>query len=182
MSAAFYRVQGSGRLLRNLPPPGARLSLTIETVVREDAILLFGFESEHERDWFTLLQGVQGVGAKVALALLGTFSVAELAGALAARDVAGLTRAPGVGRKLAERLITELKDKVPPEAALAAQSTRATGAAAESPSARDAVSALVHLGYRQSEAHAAIVRAASSLGGEAPLEALIKAGLKELVP
>jgi len=179
-----YLVHGSARLLRSLPALGARLSLTVETVVREDAINLYGFESATEREWFGLLQSVQGVGAKVALALLGTLGPTALASAIAGRDNAALTQAPGVGRKLAERLVTELKDKVPAEAALAgnAKSGTQTGAAGAVPTARDAVSALVNLGYRQAEAQAAIGRASSNLGTAAPLEALIRAGLKELVP
>ena len=179
-----YLVHGSARLLRNLPAPGARLSLTVETVVREDAINLYGFESATEREWFGLLQSVQGVGAKVALALLGTLGPAELASAIAGRDNAALTQAPGVGRKLAERLVTELKDKVPASAALAGNGKGGAqpGSAATPPSTRDAVSALVNLGYRQAEAQAAIGRASSSLGAAASLEALIRAGLKELVP
>lgn len=179
-----YLVHASARLLRNLPPPGARLSLTVETVVREDAINLYGFEAVTEREWFGLLQSVQGVGAKVALALLGTLGIDEIAGAIAARDTAMLTRAPGVGRKLAERITTELKDKIPAEAALAGNAARASanGANAAPPLSRDAISALINLGYRPAEAQAAIGRASSNLGGEVPLEALIRAGLKELAP
>ena len=174
-------MHASGRTLGQLPAPGARLSLLIETAVREDAINLYGFESAREREWFSLLQSVQGVGAKVALALLGTMSTEDLAAAIAGRDQAALTRAPGVGRKLAERLISELKDKVPHDAALGGNGVRGAGAPATLASgARDAVSALVHLGYRQAEAQAAIGRASSNLGAEAPLEALIRAGLKEL--
>jgi len=177
-----YLVHGSARLLRNLPAPGARLSLTVETVVREDAITLYGFESAREREWFGLLQSVQGVGAKVALALIGALGIEEMAAAIAARDHAVLTRAPGVGKKLAERLVTELKDKVPADAVVAGNANRSTGAVASvAPSARDAISALVNLGYRPAEAQAAIGRASSSLGAGAPLDALVRAGLKELV-
>ena len=177
-----YLVHCSSRMLQGLPALGARLSFPVETVVRDDAILLYGFEDAAMRDWFRLLQTVQGVGAKVALALLGTFRAEELAHNIAAQDWSSLTRATGVGRKLAERIVTELKDKVPAEAAFAGSTVRGAGPAAVGASARDAVSALVHLGSRQSEAQAAIGRATSSLGTQAPVEALIRAGLKELAP
>lgn len=177
-----YLVHCSSRMLQGLPAPGARLAFPVETVVRDDAILLYGFEDAAMRDWFRLLQTVQGVGAKVALALLGTFRAEELAHNVAAQDWTSLTRASGVGRKLAERIVSELKDKVAAEAAFAASTARSGAAAATGASARDAVSALVHLGYRQNEAQAAIGRVATSLGAEAPVEALIRAGLKELAP
>ncbi len=178
-----YLVHCSSRMLQGLPALGSRLSFTVETVVREDAILLYGFEDLVSRDWFRLLQTVQGVGAKVALAMLSTFRAEELAQNIAGQDWSSLTRAPGVGRKLGERLVTELKDKVPAEAAFAATAGRGGAAiVVAGASARDAVSALIHLGYRQSEAQSAIGRAASRVGPEAPVEALIRAGLKELAP
>src|ERR1700730_13731577 len=107
-----YEVQASSRTLRNLKT-GEEVSLTIDTHVREDAIRLFGFDSEVERSWFRTLQTVQGVGAKVALALLGTLSPQDLANAIALADWASVEEAPGVGKKLAQRIVAELKDKAP---------------------------------------------------------------------
>src|SRR6516165_2751437 len=114
-----YLVQCSSRTLQNLPPAGEAVSLAIETQLREDAIRLFGFREDAERDWFRLLQTVQGVGAKLALAILSALAPEVLAHAVSGRDKAQLQRAQGVGGRLAERLITELKDKVPASAALA---------------------------------------------------------------
>src|SRR5205809_2162771 len=108
-----YLVHCSTRTMQALPAPGEAATLSIETYVREDQIKLFGFLSDHEREWFRLLQTVQGVGAKVALAVLGTLKPAELANAIAMRDKATVSRSPGVGNKVAERIVTELKDKVP---------------------------------------------------------------------
>ena len=108
-----YQVHCSVRTLQALPSPGEAAVLSIETYVREDQIKLFGFRSDIEREWFRLLQTVQGVGAKVALAVLGTLPPAELANAIALRDKAAVTRTPGVGPKVAERIVTELKDKAP---------------------------------------------------------------------
>src|SRR5947209_18174558 len=108
-----YQVHCTGRTLQALPAPGEAAVLSIETYVREDAIKLFGFRSDLEREWFRLLQTVQGVGAKVALSVLGTLKPAELASAIAMRDKAMVTRAPGVGPKVAERIVIELKDKAP---------------------------------------------------------------------
>ncbi|MGD9538017.1 MAG: Holliday junction branch migration protein RuvA [Alphaproteobacteria bacterium] len=176
-----YLVHCPSRMLQGLPPPGARIAFPVETVVRDDAILLFGFEDAAARDWFRLLQTVQGVGTKAALALLGTLKGDELANAIAARDPASLTRAPGIGRKLAERIVAELKDKAPAPSSLATAARGAT-VPAHGGSARDAVSALVHLGYRPNEAQAVIGRVAVDLGADAPVEALIRAGLRELAP
>ena len=108
-----YQVHCSSRTLQALPSPGEAAVLSIETYVREDQIKLFGFRSDIEREWFRLLQTVQGVGAKVALAVLCTLPPAELANAIALRDKAAVTRTPGVGPKVAERIVTELKDKAP---------------------------------------------------------------------
>ncbi len=177
-----YLVHCSSRMLQGLPAPGARLSFTVETVVRDDAILLYGFEDLAMRDWFRLLQTVQGVGAKVALAMLSTFRADELAHNIAVQDWTSLTRAAGVGRKLGERIVTELRDKVPAEAAFTTVPGKGGAAIVVGASARDAISALVHLGYRPSEAQTAIGRAANRVGAEAPVEALIRAGLKELAP
>ena len=165
----------SAGTLASLPQRGQEVSLTIETVVREDHIHLYGFASEQEREWFRLLQTVQSVGARLALAILGALPASELATCIAAQDRAGLTRAPGVGPKLAARILSELKDKVPslPGAAPAATAVDGTTNA-------DAIAALVNLGYRPTEAHGAVSGAARTLGAEAPVEALIRAGLKEL--
>src|SRR6201999_4480501 len=108
-----YLVHCSARTLQALPAPGEAATLSIETHVREDQIRLFGFLSDAEREWFRLLQTVQGVGTKVALAVLGTLKPADLASAIALRDKAAVARTPGVGPKVAERIVTELKDKAP---------------------------------------------------------------------
>ncbi|MGH6961515.1 MAG: Holliday junction branch migration protein RuvA [Dongiaceae bacterium] len=173
-----YLVFGSARTLDRLPPAGGAVSLFVETHVREDHIHLYGFLDTAEREWFRLLTTVQGVGAKVALAILGVLSPAELTQAIAAQDRTSLTRAPGVGPKLASRVAAELKDKVGgialgPIAAVAGK-IEASGPVA------DAVSALVNLGYRRVEAFGAVAGATKRLGPEAALDALIRAGLKEL--
>ena len=170
-----YLTYCSAGTLASLPPRGQEVSLTIETVVREDHIHLYGFASEQERDWFRLLQTVQSVGARLALAILGALPSSELAACIAAQDRAGLTRAPGVGPKLAARILSELKDKVPSLPGAAPTATTIDGTANA-----DAIAALVNLGYRPTEAHGAVSGAARSLGAEAPVEALIRAGLKEL--
>ena len=108
-----YQVQCSARTLHELPASGQPAVLSIETYVREDQIRLFGFSTDVEREWFRLLQTVQGVGAKVALSVLSTLKPAELASAIAMRDKASVARTPGVGPKVAERIVTELKDKAP---------------------------------------------------------------------
>jgi Holliday junction DNA helicase RuvA len=174
-----YLVQASTRTLALLAA-GASVSLLIEMLVREDAILLFGFADAAEREWFRLLTTVQGVGAKVALSLLSALSPPELIGAIQAGDRASLTRVSGVGTKLAARLLTELHDKA---AAMPAGvgAGGAFGPAAVAPGAAgDAVSVLVNLGYRRAEALAAVGRAAERLGEGAAIEALIREGLKEL--
>ena len=170
-----YLTYCSAGTLASMPARGQDVSLTIETVVREDHIHLYGFASEQERDWFRLLQTVQSVGARLALAILGALPVTELAACIAAQDRAGLTRAPGVGPKLAARILSELQDKAPvlPGAIPALSSVAGTANA-------DAVAALVNLGYRPTEAHGAVTGAVRSLGAEASVEALIRAGLKEL--
>lgn len=162
--------------LRNLPKPGGAAALLIETQVREESIKLFGFHSEAERDWFCLLQTVQGVGAKVALAIQSVLSAPELAGAIAGQDKAAIARAPGVGPKLATRIIAELKDKA------AACSTAPPFPASATPpaAAQDAVMALVNLGYGRPQASAAVAASLASLGAEASAADLIRLGLKEL--
>jgi Holliday junction DNA helicase RuvA len=172
-----YLVHASTRTLGQLPS-GEIAGLLIETQVREDAIVLYGFYEAAERDWFRLLTTVQGVGARVALSILSALSPRDLIAAIAAGDRGSLTRASGVGAKLAVRLLTELREKAggmptgigfsavlpPPASGLEA----------------DALSALVNLGYRRPEAHAAIGRVLERLGESAPLDQLIRDGLKEL--
>ena len=151
--------------------------------MREDLIRLYGFLTDVEREWFRLLQTVQGVGAKVALAVLGTLKPAELATAIAMRDKAMVARTPGVGPKVAERIVTELKDKAPAYTDLDPAVIRLSGAVddkrAPQPVA-DAVSALVNLGYGQPQAAAAIAAATRSAGEGAETAQLIRLGLKEL--
>jgi holliday junction DNA helicase RuvA len=177
-----YVVSASARSLRSLPAPGEAATLHIETQVREDAIRLFGFLAEAERDWFRLLQSVQGVGAKVALAILGILSAAELQQAIGLQDKAMVARAPGVGPKLAARIVLELKDRAP---ALGIAELGVAVAGAEPASklpkgAQDAVLALVGLGYARPQAALAVARGVAALGADAATAALIRLGLKEL--
>ncbi len=178
-----YEVHCSVRTLQELPGIGEPAVLAIETHVREDQIRLYGFASDVERAWFRLLQTVQGVGARVALAVLGTLKPAELANAVALRDKAMVARAPGVGPKVAERIVTELKDKAPAYADIDPAVVRLAGSVddkrAPQPVA-DAVSALINLGYGQPQAAAAIAAAARSAGEGAEAAQLIRLGLKEL--
>ncbi|MGB0682496.1 MAG: Holliday junction branch migration protein RuvA [Magnetovibrionaceae bacterium] len=182
-----YLVFCSSRTLGSLGA-GNAVTLKIETHVREDHIHLYGFLDAGERDWFKLLTTVQGVGAKVGLAILGVLGPGELVQAVAAGDKAQISRAPGVGPKLAGRIASELKDKIGAMAlGPAAGSKKATGSvpAASVPTGadqvlRDAASALVNLGYGPSEALSAVSRAASATEGEATVESLIRDGLAEL--
>jgi Holliday junction DNA helicase RuvA len=178
-----YQVHCSARTLQALPPPGEAASLSIDTYVREDVIRLYGFASELEREWFRLLMTVQGVGAKVALAVLGVLKPADLATAIALSDKAEIARAPGVGKKLAERITIELRDKAPAYSNVdpAIVTLQADLAERRAPQpVTDAVSALVNLGYAQLQASAAIATAARVAGKEVPTETLIRLGLKEL--
>jgi Holliday junction DNA helicase RuvA len=176
-----YVVHCSLRTLQKLPKLGERVALAIETQMREDSIRLFGFTSEAEREWFRLLQSVQGVGSKVALALQTVLDVAELASAIACQDKAAVARSPGVGPKLAARIVSELKDK-------AAMSKMAVGMAAphapidgsRPAAAQDALSALVNLGYGRPQAAAAVAASVAALGESAPAPDLIRLSLKEL--
>lgn len=177
-----YVVACSARTLARLTQ-GEAVTLSIETQVREDAIRLFGFLSDAERDWFRLLQSVQGVGAKVALAILGVLAAPDLASAIALQDKAAVGRAPGVGPKLAARIVAELKDKAPAFAAVDPGAIRLAGEgdAARAPKpAQDAISALVNLGYGRPQAATAIAAAMAALGEKAEASALIRRGLKEL--
>ena len=178
-----YLVYCSARTLSRLPGRGEAVSFTVETHVREDHIHLYGFVDTAERDWFRLLTTVQGVGAKVGLGILSVLGPKELADAILSQDKSMIVRAPGVGPKLAVRLLTELKDRV---GGLPAYASAAPGGAATPVDAAgrkqvdDAVSALVNLGYRRGDAFGAVAGAMRSLGEDAPVEALIRAGLKEL--
>ena len=178
-----YVVQCSARTLQKLPQVGEATALAIETQVREDAIRLFGFTSDAERDWFRLLQNVQGVGAKVALAILGVLSPPELATAVGTQDKAAVARAPGVGPKLAARIVAEMKDKAPALAAVDPVVARLAGEdeAKGSPKpVQDAISALVNLGYGRPQAAAAVAAGVKALGDSAETSALIRRGLREL--
>jgi Holliday junction DNA helicase RuvA len=178
-----YVVHCSAQTLQALPGVGQAASLAIETHVREDEIRLFGFAAEDERDWFRLLHSVQGVGARLALAILGTLRPAELASAIALQDKAMVARAPGVGQKLAARICAELKDKAPSFAAsdpALARFQAELGERVAPQPASDAVSALVNLGYGQMQASAAIAAAMRAAGDGAETAALIRLGLKEL--
>jgi len=178
-----YLVHCSTRTLQELPGVAQPATLSIETHVREDQIKLFGFVTDVEREWFRLLQTVQGVGAKVALAVLGTLPPAELANAIALRDKVAVSRTPGVGPKVAERIVTELKDKAPGFADVDPAVVHLAGAIDDARAPRpvaDAISALVNLGYGQPQAAAAIASASRSAGENAQTAQLIRLGLKEL--
>jgi holliday junction DNA helicase RuvA len=167
-----YQVHCSSRTLQALPAPGEAAVLSI-----------FGFRSDVEREWFRLLQTVQGVGAKVALAVLSTLPPSDLANAIALRDKAAVTRTPGVGPKVAERIVTELKDKVPAFASVDPALVHLSGAIDHDRAPRpvtDAISALVNLGYGPPQAAAAIAGASRIAGEGAETAQLIKLGLKEL--
>ncbi|HTJ89929.1 MAG TPA: Holliday junction branch migration protein RuvA [Acidocella sp.] len=178
VSGVGYVVFCSNRTLGELPNPPAIATLLIETQVREDAISLYGFASSAERDWFRLLTTVQGVGAKVALGLLSALSPDQLIAAIAAQDKAALTRAPGVGPKLAIRILTELREKA--GAMPGGGGTRLAAAPAPQGAMADALSALTNLGYRRAEAEAALGRALEEHGTDATLDVLIRAGLRAL--
>jgi Holliday junction DNA helicase RuvA len=178
-----YLVHGSARTLQALPPAGEAATLFIETIVREDMIRLFGFASEIEKEWFNILLGVQGVGQKVALAILSTLRPAELATAIAMKDKAAIARTSGVGPKLAERICVELKGKAPAFASIDPAVAKLAGDIEENRASgpvKDAISALVNLGYGQPQAAAAVAAAAKALGESAETGALIRQGLKEL--
>ena len=176
-----YEVHASARTLRQLQI-GQEVSLAIETHVREDAIRLFGFASETERAWFRTLQTIQGVGSKVALAVLSTLSSEELANAIALQNWAAVEQSPGVGKKLAQRIVAELKDKAPLSVGLNVPALGRKGgpSVAESSPAAEAISALMNLGYQPAQASQAVAAAAAELGAEADTPKLIRRGLREL--
>lgn len=189
VSGVGYLVYCPGRVIGNLPGVGQPVSMHIETHVREDHIHLFGFSSALERECFRMLTTVQGVGAKVGLAILGTLSVDELTTAIVAQDKAMLSRPDGVGPRLAARLMTELKDKIlslggtfvpQPVAASASGSASAGTTTDDTGAAADAISALVNLGYGRAEAFGAVGRVIQAEGEDIGLNALIPAALKEL--
>jgi Holliday junction DNA helicase RuvA len=183
VSGVGYLVHCSARTLQGLPGSGEPVVLSIETHVREDQIRLFGFLSDLEREWFRLLQTVQGVGTKVALSVLGTLKPADLANAVAMRDKAAISRSPGVGPKVAERIVTELKDKAPAYTSVDPAIVRLTGEVEERRAPQpvlDAISALVNLGYGQPQAAAAVAAANREAGEGANTADLIRRGLKEL--
>ena len=178
-----YVAHCSSRTLATLPGIGEQTTLVIETHVREDMIRLFGFRDELERDWFKLLQSVQGVGAKVALAIQSTLAPGDLASAIALQDKAMVSRAPGVGPKVAQRIVSELKDKAPAYSGAAAaeiglQSDIGSGHA--NSAVMDAVSALTNLGYSSQQASGAISKILKNAGEDADSAKLIRLGLKEL--
>jgi Holliday junction DNA helicase RuvA len=180
--------------LAALPQPGGMAALYTEMVVREDLLQLYGFRTLAEREWHRLLTSVQGVGAKASLAILGVLGPEGVSRALALQDAAAIKRAPGVGPRLAARIVNELADKAPAVMALGARATRTAAVAAGQPdaplveadteqafaasSAADALSALLNLGYDRSEAARAVAEAAGTVP-DTP-EALIKAALRAL--
>ena len=178
-----YEVTLGSRQLSALPPVGETVMLAIDTHFREDGVRLYGFATEHERAWFRALQTVQGVGAKVALAVLGTLSATDLANAVALQDKGHVARAQGVGPKVAARIVAELKDKMPalaPAISVAGTAPSPVAAIPEGLAARDAVSALTNLGYGHGEAAAAVSTAIGVVGRDAQPEELIRLGLKDL--
>jgi Holliday junction DNA helicase RuvA len=170
-----YLVGASARTLAQLGPAGEAATLFTEMLVAEDSIRLVGFARADERDWFRLLTGVQGVGARVALAILSVLDPAELSRAIARQDKASVARASGVGPKLAERIVRELKDAVGGVALGPAAAAQAVPVGA----AADAVSALLNLGFRPAEANTAVAAAADELGETAGLDALVRLALKK---
>lgn len=178
-----YEVQASARALRNMTL-GGDVKLTIDTHVREDAIRLYGFASEVERTWFRTLQKLQGVGAKVALAILGVLGPQELANAIALGNWQAVEQTPGVGKKIAQRIVTELKDKAPALTVagmeVPAGAAPSAGGEIESNAAAEAISALTNLGYMPAQASQAVAAAMQELGSDTDTAALIRRGLKEL--
>jgi len=178
-----YVAHCSARTLGTLPQIGESVSLSIETYVREDMIRLFGFKDELERDWFKLLQSVQGVGSKVALAIQSTLAPGDLASAIALQDKSMVSRAPGVGPKVAQRIVAELKDKAPAYSGAAAADIglqQDVGSGHASSAVMDAVSALTNLGYSSQQASGAVSKVLKDAGEDAESAKLIRLGLKEL--
>ncbi|QLC25471.1 Holliday junction branch migration protein RuvA [Parasphingopyxis algicola] len=170
-----YLVAASSRTLEALGPVGGDVTIHTEMLVGDDFIRLVGFASAGERDWFRMLGSVQGVGSKVALAILSTLETGEIQAAIAAGDAAMLARTPGVGPKLASRIANELKDKVGGIATVSGGSATPAPAGASA----DAVSALLNLGFKPAEATAAVAAAQGELGDDASLDALVRVALKK---
>lgn len=170
-----YLVGASAKTLDKLGAVGDQVTIHTEMLVSEDSIRLMGFATADERDWFKLLTSVQGVGAKVALAILSILAPAELRTAVARADAATIARANGVGPKLAQRIVNELKDKA---GGLALGGTGAT-AAPSGGAAADAVSAMLNLGFKPGEASAAVNAASDELGPAATLDALVRLALRK---
>lgn len=170
-----YLVGASSRTLAAIGPVGEAATLFTEMLVSEDSIRLVGFARADERDWFRLLTGVQGVGARVALAILSAFEPVGLSRAIAAQDKTMVARANGVGPKLAERIVRELKDKV---GGIALGLGSATVAAPVGAGA-DAVSALLNLGFRPADAASAVASAEEELGADTTLDALVRLALRK---
>lgn len=178
-----YEVHCSSRTLQSLPRVGEAAVVFVETILREDLIRLFGFATEAEKSWFLLLTTVQGVGARVALSILSVLSPSELSSAVALQDKAMIGRANGVGPKLAVRIVTELKGKVPAIGAVDAGTLglqTALGEGVARSNVADAVSALTNLGYSSAQASAALARVVAKEGEETATEKLIRLGLREL--
>ena len=177
-----YFVSCSSNTLRVLPGVGEAAEVYTDMLVSQDNIRLVGFATVLEKEWFKLLQSVQGVGARVALAILSVLSAGELASAIALQDKAMIGRANGVGKKLAERIVLELKDKAPAYTAadIGLSAVAAELAAPKMSAITDAVSALVNLGYGQSQAAMAVAAAMKKAGDDQPTEKLIRLALKEL--
>ncbi|MCT4654578.1 MAG: Holliday junction branch migration protein RuvA [Cohaesibacter sp.] len=183
VNGVCYEVHCSNQTLQALPPVGEAASVLIEMHVREDQLKMFGFATALERDWFRLLTTVQGVGQKVALAILSTLKLSELQSAIALQDKAMVARTPGVGPKVAQRIVSELKDKGPSltaiDAAVSDLQTEMDQAAAPKVMA-EAVSALSNLGYSQVQASAAVATVIKREGDDAGTATLIRLALKEL--
>jgi len=174
-----YLVFASTRTLSALPHPPELARVLVETVVREDAILLYGFADNAEREWFRLLTTVQGVGAKVALAILSTIDPNALAAVIASADRASLTRAAGVGARLADRILSELRtkiDKMPTSSGTTFSATIPTDGGIEG----DALLALAGLGFRRAEAYPVVTRIIAQTVGTPSLDIVLRESLKEL--
>ena len=169
-----YLVSASSRTLSQLGAIGDEIVLHTEMLVSDDAIRLVGFASADERDWFRLLTSVQGVGARVALGILSALSGDELHRAVASGDKTMVSRAQGVGPKLAQRIVNELKDKAGGIALGSGAPAAPTGG-----NSQDAISALLNLGFRPAEASSAVAQAETELGPEASLDALVRTALKK---
>lgn len=182
VGGVVYFVSCSGKTLAALPAVGEFAEVHTEMLVSQDNIRLVGFATLLEKEWFKLLQSVQGVGARVALAILSILSPGELASAIALQDKAMIGRANGVGKKLAERIVLELKDKAPAytTADVGLGQVAAELSSPKSSAVTDAVSALVNLGYGQSQAAMAVSAALKKAGDDQPTEKLIRVALKEM--